>query len=154
MSAPQPAPDRDAELLRQFLAGRDVPCSECSYNLRDLATPKCPECGTVLHLQVATKDGRTRLWTWMLSGAVFGEGFCACIWGFVLWDYVRSGRTANIEDLWPPIIGGVLELGVIIIVITSRRQFSTASRRIAYESVAGVWLFTLAIIFGTYYYIR
>ena len=28
-----------------LLAGRDVPCPRCAYNLRDLTSNRCPECG-------------------------------------------------------------------------------------------------------------
>jgi hypothetical protein len=45
----------EADLLRQFLLGRDVACPGCGYNLRDLTGGVCPECGQeiVLHLQLA-----------------------------------------------------------------------------------------------------
>lgn len=34
----------DQQLVREFLAHRDVPCPKCRYNLRDSTTAKCPEC--------------------------------------------------------------------------------------------------------------
>ena len=50
--------DRDPEsaaLLRAFLAGRDVECPQCQYNLRDQLGDRCPECGEqiVLRLNLA-----------------------------------------------------------------------------------------------------
>ena len=36
------------EELRLFLAGNDVFCPECRYNLRDLRGTNCPECGLEL----------------------------------------------------------------------------------------------------------
>src|SRR5688572_24753805 len=47
-SDPGTGEDADAApagLLRAFLAGRDVSCPNCEYNLRDLAGDRCPECG-------------------------------------------------------------------------------------------------------------
>jgi len=38
--------------LSEFLADRDVPCPGCGYNLRGVATDKCPECGAVLELEI------------------------------------------------------------------------------------------------------
>ena len=42
----------EADLLRQFLHGRDVPCPSCEYNLRDLPADRCPECGQELALRL------------------------------------------------------------------------------------------------------
>lgn len=36
---------RDAEMLRMYLAGRDRECPMCRYNVRDLTSGVCPECG-------------------------------------------------------------------------------------------------------------
>lgn len=38
----------DAESIRTALVGRDVPCWECGYNLRDCPQGVCPECGGVI----------------------------------------------------------------------------------------------------------
>ncbi len=49
---------RELEHVRRFVAGRDVPCPKCDYNLRDLERGECPECGlrlTVESLQRAER---------------------------------------------------------------------------------------------------
>jgi hypothetical protein len=38
--------------LAQFLADRDQPCVGCGYNLRGLATDRCPECGAGVRLGI------------------------------------------------------------------------------------------------------
>jgi DNA-directed RNA polymerase subunit RPC12/RpoP len=43
-----PSPPADAELLRSYLAERDVPCPKCGYNLRGVEQSKCPECGSAI----------------------------------------------------------------------------------------------------------
>lgn len=46
-----PATD-EAEILRLYLTGRDVPCPRCGYNLRDGVAGVCPECGAGIKLHV------------------------------------------------------------------------------------------------------
>ncbi len=46
--------------LRDFLAGRDVPCPACGYNLRGLAAPVCPECGLTLTVEGIRRSLRQR----------------------------------------------------------------------------------------------
>lgn len=58
----------EPELLRAFLAGRDVPCGQCGYNLRDLVGRVCPECNTVIALSAQAADPMWRyrrvvIWT-------------------------------------------------------------------------------------------
>src|SRR5438132_695036 len=46
---PSSVPDaRAPELLRAYLAERDVPCESCGYNLRNALGVRCPECGAVI----------------------------------------------------------------------------------------------------------
>lgn len=53
------------EVLRTYLAGRDVPCPVCRYNLRGCAGSECPECGARLDLRVGSVD--LRLGPWLLG---------------------------------------------------------------------------------------
>lgn len=58
--SPPPGP---ADALEVYLAARDVPCPHCHYNLRDLSTNRCPECGfelTIPALRLAAEHRRTR----------------------------------------------------------------------------------------------
>lgn len=48
----------DVERLREFLADRDAACPVCNYNLRALLSPRCPECGAALTLQVGSPEAR------------------------------------------------------------------------------------------------
>ena len=50
-SFPEPTPTAsisDERLLLAFLEDHDMSCLVCGYNLRGLAVPRCPECGTAL----------------------------------------------------------------------------------------------------------
>lgn len=58
--SPPPGP---ADALQVFLASRDVACPHCHYNLRDLNSSRCPECGFELTLPAirdAAQHRRTR----------------------------------------------------------------------------------------------
>ena len=64
--ASQPAiADQETDLLRTLVAARDLPCPVCSYNLRGLARPVCPECSAPLHLRVGSDN--LRLGPWLLA---------------------------------------------------------------------------------------
>ena len=51
-------PQDEAAMLRLFLTGRDVPCPQCDYNLRDLTGTRCPECGEELALRLQLGEPR------------------------------------------------------------------------------------------------
>lgn len=42
------------ELLVEYLEGNDAPCPICGYNLRQLTTTTCPECGRPFILEVGS----------------------------------------------------------------------------------------------------
>lgn len=47
----------DPDLLRSYLADRDVPCPRCRYNLRGVQEPTCPECGGAITLGIGDSGG-------------------------------------------------------------------------------------------------
>jgi hypothetical protein len=64
----------EPELLRAYLAGRDVPCGQCGYNLRDLVGRVCPECNTVIALSAQAADPMWRyrsvaIWALVVTAA-------------------------------------------------------------------------------------
>lgn len=60
-----------AEHLKSFLSGSDLPCPGCGYNLRGVTGTKCPECAHELVLQI--KPPELRL-AWFLWGLVVQAG--------------------------------------------------------------------------------
>ena len=50
-----PGTELRAACLRDFLADRDISCPVCRYNLRNVRTPACPECGDPLVLNVSRR---------------------------------------------------------------------------------------------------
>lgn len=49
--------DPESEVVA-FLAGRSAPCPRCAYDLRDIPTARCPECGEPLILKVGSPRAR------------------------------------------------------------------------------------------------
>src|SRR5262249_51036576 len=68
----EPAIPRD--FLREFLAGRDIECPLCGYNLRDLAGDRCPECGDQVVLRVNMAEPRQAALLAGLIGLSCGVG--------------------------------------------------------------------------------
>jgi hypothetical protein len=68
-------PETTDPTLAAFLAGRDHPCPQCEYNLRDLQGTRCPECGEELVLRVNMAEPRQRLLLGGLIGLSSGAGF-------------------------------------------------------------------------------
>ncbi len=62
------------DLLRAFLADRDVPCPGCGYNLRGLPSDRCPECNQPLVLRVGLAEPRLGAWLGAVSGLLSGAG--------------------------------------------------------------------------------
>jgi hypothetical protein len=75
---PEPAIQAEMEvspdLLCTFLNGRDVPCPNCNYNLRDLQGPLCPECGEKIVLRASLAEPKQGLLIAGLVGLSAGAG--------------------------------------------------------------------------------
>ena len=78
-------PRSAAATLREYLAGRDMPCDQCGYNLRGTQDVFCPECGTVIprppsdDIQRARMDpAQLRLWCPECDYVVTGVNAARC----------------------------------------------------------------------------
>src|SRR5665213_954952 len=71
-------------LLQTFLAGRDFRCPVCRYNLRGLQADFCPECGTLLRLQVGAVEPDQTYCILGLIGLAVGAGFSALLTVFII----------------------------------------------------------------------
>jgi hypothetical protein len=74
------------DMLQTFLAGRDSECPVCRYNLRDLQTQQCPECGSRLALQVGAVEPNQTACIVGLIGLASGAGFSGLL---VIYLFIR-----------------------------------------------------------------
>ncbi|MFI4882220.1 MAG: hypothetical protein ACIAQU_06505 [Phycisphaerales bacterium JB064] len=82
--------------LREFVSGRDVPCPSCSYNLRDLTSAVCPECGEALALRLQAEHPRVSVLVLGLLPLAMAFGFFTIITLFVIGISIW-------HDDWPPL---------------------------------------------------
>jgi hypothetical protein len=84
---PQNDVPNDDPVLAAFLTDRDVPCPHCSYNLRGLSRPLCPECGKLIQLTVGAVDPSSPAWIAMVA-VLCGAGG---IGGVLIYFSIREG---------------------------------------------------------------
>ena len=82
--------------LREFVSGRDVPCPTCSYNLRDLTSAVCPECGEALAVRLQAEHPRVSVLVLGLLPLAMALGF------FAMGTLIIVGVSLYFGD-WPPI---------------------------------------------------
>jgi hypothetical protein len=95
---------RREDMLLEFLREHDAPCPVCSYNLKALTQPICPECGQELELTV----GATRPpLGWLLAALApgFFSGISAVfllvpILGRLMFGDGKMSLTLNAVDLF------------------------------------------------------
>ena len=110
----------DAEELLRFLQTRDIPCPRCGYNLRALASNRCPECGGELRLTVGLTEQYLLPWLAVMVPSCLASGmglFCSYA---VLREGLPRGRE---EILAAPIVFFIAMIPVSLLVLWTRRQF-------------------------------
>jgi hypothetical protein len=99
-ASPAVAPDSATVALLDFLSMHDVLCPLCSYNLRGLTVPRCPECGNGIRLTVGLVEVQMGAWICAIAGvlpaAPFGLLFCYA----VLREGAPSLHNLGTEGLW------------------------------------------------------
>ncbi len=90
--APTDTPNDAHMQLLHFLHERDINCPTCQYNLRNLTSDSCPECGEVIELRIGGTSGMR---TWALVGVIgtaLGLGFQVSLVLLILGLLVADGR--------------------------------------------------------------
>jgi hypothetical protein len=94
----------DAEALVAFLRERDVACPLCRYNLRGLASARCPECGRELRLSVGLLEPRQGAWLMAQISVAAGAGIGLLAIGSIMmhgWPQVAQRQALfNLAFTW------------------------------------------------------
>ena len=137
-------PDRsDADLLKAYLAERDVACPCCGYNLRNLTSSRCPECGDRLCMRVTPVEPRMAAYITLLAACCAGFG------GSTLFGLLAL--TAAPASWWAKptavilIVQWCLSAVITPIVLSKRRRFRRAARRLQWLLGIVAWVVFLAL---------
>jgi hypothetical protein len=110
-------------------------CPQCDYDLEDLQSPRCPECGWVVDRAVRT-PGRVGWW--------LGTAGLVALYGLALFGMAMLA--------FGSVVHGIIGLVVIIDAplrirrwIRRRRAFGLLPRHIQQQWVAGWWLAALVV---------
>lgn len=137
---------RAQEMLLEYLRDHDASCPVCTYSLRGLTRPICPECRHELQLTV----GAARLplaWLFVSVAPGFFSGIAACFVAVpVTGVFYETG-----EIVWPPFTGVLFgwTSGAIAILL-ARRHRSFIALPIARQRwiALGIWLAHVAALIG------
>jgi hypothetical protein len=90
--SPADEPESHQRILLQFLADRDVECPNCQYNLRNLTSRRCPECGEEMKLSVGLVEPKQAAFITGIVGLSAGVGLCGLLLVYALIVVLARGR--------------------------------------------------------------
>jgi len=134
-------------MLATYLAGRDVPCPQCGYNLRDLPGDRCPECGDGLALRLGLAEPRQGMLIAGLVGLSAGAGLSGLLLGYIGIQMLRRYNGMGPDVWWFVSItgGGLLVEGLAIAAwLRWWRQVRRLGRGARLTLMLGCWALTLA----------
>lgn len=136
------ADDNEAALLARFLAGREVACPQCGYNLRDLVGGRCPECGEALVLRVNLVEPRQAAVITGLVALSSGLGLNGLLLMFGLIMELR--RPINEWSFFVVnIVGAIAEGLALFLWLRHWKAVRRLTRRAQWGWVAGCFALTL-----------
>ncbi len=142
----------ESEYLAAYLQQRDVACPACTYNLRGLATDRCPECHQQLVMSVSLAEPPIVQFVLATIGlAACGVCFAMGLVVVILISAVEKGFPNQKESMvliWAPLAIAIVDaVGVAKFLSAScRRWFRTSSRRRRWTVVGSCWGVSLLIL--------
>lgn len=134
----------DSDILKEYLAARDVACPGCGYNLRGLTTGRCPECAEHLELRVASHDPRPGAFIAGIVALASGAGFSGLLLVYALVRIALSGgRNVLPGFLIIVSINAVIETLLLIAWLRYRSAFHRHAPPIQRLLVLGCWAVSL-----------
>jgi hypothetical protein len=135
-------------MLIQFLAGRDVECPGCKYNLRDQQNAVCPECGEQIALGLHMIEPRQAAPLTGLIGLSLGAGFNGLL---LLTITIVDGVGADDRVLHWTAPGVVVSAILLLIWLRQWRRLRRLSQSKRWWLAMSCWALTLCdvIAFAT-----
>ena len=131
------------ELLRTFLDDRDAPCAVCGYNLRNLTSGICPECGQRVALRVAAPHLRLGVFAWALAPLLMMAG----AGGFVLLVVIMEGPPPGAAlGLWGVFALAAVDVPLAGVLYRNRVSFFRRSRAKQVQAAALIWALHLILM--------
>ena len=124
-------------LLESLLHERDIPCPLCGYNLRNLKSDRCPECGGGLKVQVGLTEPRLMTYIALLVACCVGLG------GSVLFTLVALANAPG--DWWNKTAAKILlsllfvTATLLPIILACRSRFRRARPSHQRAMALGLW---------------
>jgi len=136
----QPLHDPEAEVVA-FLVGRSFPCPRCAYDLRDIPTAKCPECGEPLVLKIGSP--RTRF-GWLVLAMAPGcfSGVAALFLMIPIYMTSRRPLPPGQGAPWPVVVAdafGFLSAASVGLMYRHRHRFMSWRARRQGAFAGAVW---------------
>jgi DNA-directed RNA polymerase subunit RPC12/RpoP len=140
----------ETELLVAYLRDRDVDCPSCGYNVRNLTSPRCPECGEALVMQLRLAEPKQKMMITGLVGLSAGLGFSLLLLLYWFATVIARGRTGGPESA--TIIatlggGGVVFAGLIFAWLSFWSRIRGSSLIVRLLLAIGCWVLAIANVF-------
>ncbi len=139
---------RESILLREFLAGRDVECPQCRYNLRDLTGNRCPECGDEVVIRLNMAEPKLAMWIAGLVGLASGAGFSGLLLVYIVIQLLIRPNFGPMDELWKFIgitfAGFAIEGTAVYFWIRKMRWIRRLSLSLRRKLVIGCWMLSLS----------
>ena len=135
----------DVDFLRNFLAGRDAPCPNCGYNLRDLTGDRCPECGQALILRIQLAEPKMAAFLTGLVGLSAGAGFSGLLliyFFLIVWLKGISGAGAG--WIWTDVIGLAVQGAALFVWLRLRARLRVMSAGSRWALALACWGLSMA----------
>ncbi len=144
MSALGPQPSSDEhEFLRSFLHERDALCPVCRYNLRNLTSGTCPECGQRVALRVGAPHLRLGVFAWALAPMLMMTG-AGC---FVLLVVMMEGPPPGADwGLWGLFGLAAFDVPLAGVLYRNRVSFFRRSHAKQVQAAALIWALHLILM--------
>lgn len=130
-------------MLTEYLAGRDVACPGCGYNLRGLQGAQCPECHEVVVLSVQLVEPKLYAYLASVIGLAVGAGFCGLL--LLLFCYFNRFSLSREPQNRVLLVGLVVETSLMIALLRGRPSFRRMSMSQRVCSAVGCWALTAVV---------